>query len=175
MRLFVCIWPSGPVLRELQELDVAAVVGGGAWRPVPPENWHVTLRFLGDADPGEVDRLLADVSGPVEGHRCTTVRFGPAPTLLAGHVVVPVAGADALAAAVARATLDVGEPPRQRFEGHLTLARRRKGASPDRLPAVPVAGRPVDVEQIVTDVALVASHLLPDGVRYETLARYPIG
>ena len=81
---------------------------------------------------------------------------------------MPVGGLDALAAAVGAATAELGERPRRRFVGHLTLARlHRRAAMPEVLGAL------VDGAFDVTAVALVQSRLHPDGARYETLATWP--
>lgn len=133
---------------------------------MPAENRHVTLRFVGEADPDEVHpRLLA-----AELPRAT-LRYGPATELLGERVlVVPVAGADDLAAAVAAATVDLGERPRSGFVGHLTLARRRRGAP----SASTDVGAPIVVDQSVSEIALVESRLTPAGAVYDTIGRYDL-
>lgn len=155
-RLFVCAWPPPDVVDVLDQIPRPAV-DGVRW--VAPETWHVTLRFIGDADVDEVTALLAVADLPA-----TTLVLGPAVELLSDrHVVVRVAGADALARAVRRATAGIGgrDP---RFHGHLTLARTARGAATGLLGA-PFAAT-FDVEQI----ALVASDLQPDGPVYATVA-----
>lgn len=131
-------------------------------RWVPPENWHVTLRFVGDASPDEVAERLARASLPM-----ATARLGPfVERLDRQQLVVPVAGVDELAAAVVRATDGVGEPARHEFRGHLTVARLRPGASSA------VEGTPVDANFEVVEVALVASDLTPAGAVYTTVATF---
>ena len=65
-------------------------------------------------------------------------------------------------------TRDLGEPPRKRFVGHLTLARLKRHA---RMPAA--IGALVTGEFDVEEVALVQSRLDPQGARYETLSPGP--
>ena len=85
-------------------------------------------------------------------------------------LVVPVDGVDALAAAVTKATRQIGEPPSKRFVGHLTLARiKRHAHAPRALGALVAADFDVD------EIALVQSRLHPDGARYETLRTWPTG
>jgi 2'-5' RNA ligase len=163
--MFVAVWPPEDVvehLRALRRKDQRGI------RFVAPENWHVTLRFLGDVDEGEavaaLDALDTAELPPL------LARVGPAVDVLADRaLVIPVAGLDELARAVERATKHLGEPPRKRFVGHLTIARCARGA---RLPAA--LGSLFDDEFAVAAIALVQSRLEPAGARYETLASWPV-
>ncbi len=163
MRLFVALWPPDHVVRRLEELHRKDQRGV---RFVDPDRWHVTVRFLGDADPDEVGEALD------RGRFApTTVELGPGVDLLGDRlVVVPARGADDLAAEVARATAGLGsEPPRSRYRGHLTLARLQRRA---QLPRI--LGHHVDASWEPDEVALVASTLRPDHVRYETIGTWPL-
>ena len=164
-RLFVAVWPPEEVvehLRSLRRKDQRGI------RFVPPENWHVTLRFLGEADEREVAAALDELD--TRSLSPTVAHVGPAVDVIGGKaLMIPVAGLDELARAVERATVHLGEPPRKRFVGHLTLARCARGA---RMPAV--LGSLFDDEFPVTSIALVESRLGPAGARYETLATWPV-
>lgn len=162
-RLFVCLWPPEEVVSVLEELHRKDQVGA---RFVHPENWHVTLRFLGDADPNQVAVAL------------DTALFEPAPVTLGpavdigngGVLFVPATGADDLAAEVTRVTRDLGdEPVRPRFLGHVTIARLKKRANMPR-----ALGELISAEWNPSEVALVESNLRPDGVRYDTLATWSV-
>ena len=161
-RLFVGVWPPEDVLEALRLLRRKDERGV---RFVPPENWHITLRFLGDVDPDEARAALAAGS-----YTRSVARLGPGVDVLKRHsVIVPVAGVDELAGEVALATRGVGEEPeRPRFTGHLTLARLKRRARP---PVV--TGSHVNAEFIVGQVALVASSLKPTGAVYTTLDTWP--
>jgi 2'-5' RNA ligase len=163
-RLFLTLWLPDHATAALEELHRKDAKGV---RFVPPENWHVTLRFLGTCEPG-------DAVAAVDGARlpAASARLGPAVDLLRrDHLVVPVKGIDELAAAVVKATSDIGDPPPKRaFFGHVTLARLKKHADMPR-----VLGDSVSAEWPVREVALVQSRLHPDGARYETLTTWPVG
>jgi 2'-5' RNA ligase len=156
MRLFVAILPPSAVLD-----DVAALR-----RPERPgvrwttrDQWHVTLRFLGEVpDPAPVAEALD--AAPLA--RATAV-LGPEATPLGRRVVcVPVAGLDDLAAGVVAATAGFGRPPEPRpFHGHLTLARVTRGPLRDLL------GEPISARFAVRAVRLVRSRLGPQGARYD--------
>lgn len=155
------MWPPDDVVEELRGLRRKDQRGV---RFVAPESWHVTLRFLGQADPGAVAAALAGASLPP-----ARARLGPAVDILSERaLVIPVDGLDDLAAAVESATAPFGERSRRRFVGHLTVARVKPGvAMPSTLGAM------VHAEFDVHEVALVQSRLEPDGARYETLAVWP--
>lgn len=158
-RLFVCAWPPADVVDLLEQLPRPAE-DGVRW--VAPATWHVTLRFIGDADVEEVAERLGRAALPA-----ATLTLGPAVDLLSDrHLVVPVAGADALASTVRSATAGIGERDPHRFRGHLTLARADRGAA-DRLTGAPITGR-----FEVREVALVASDLQAGGPVYSTVAAF---
>ena len=118
MRLFVAVRPPDDVLDAVAALARPAHPGV---RWTTRDQWHVTLRFLGEVgDPEPVAAALAAAPLPA-----ATAALGPRVTALgSGVVCLPVAGLDALAAAVSEATAGWGRPPEhRRFRGHLTLAR----------------------------------------------------
>ena len=157
-RRFVAVWPSGSVLDTVEALH-RPVDAGGRW--TRRDQWHVTLRFLGDAPLDEVVAALDGVGeGPVQA------QLGPAVDLLGDSVVhVPVAGLDALADDVVARTAGIGRPPEDRaFLGHLTLARIVGEPPPG------VLGQPVSASWAVDAVHVVASHLGGTAARYETEA-----
>lgn len=158
-RLFVAAWPDDATIAALSSLP-RADERGVRWSRA--EQWHVTLRFLGMSDPSEViERLSSAAVPPADAH------LGPTIEWLGPQLVVPVAGVDSLAQAVTRATDDIGEPPRPRFRGHLTLARTRGNATPSLL------GHPFEATFAIREVAVVRSDLTADGARYETVATVP--
>jgi RNA 2',3'-cyclic 3'-phosphodiesterase len=161
-RLFLAVWPTASVIERLRAVPTAFHPGV---RWVPPENWHVTLRFFGDAEPAAVTARLAGRLGSLPS---ATAVFGPAVQRLGRRAfVVPVGGLEELASAVGVATADVGAPVGRRpFNGHLTLARLRRGTVAD-VPAVSIAAA-----QRVTDVVLVQSDLTPVGATYRVIGRW---
>jgi 2'-5' RNA ligase len=162
-RLFIAVWPSEVVVADLTALHRKDQRGV---RFVSPESWHITLRFLGEARPDDVHAAMEGWSTPT-----ATVQLGPAVDVLAERaLVVPAAGLDEIAAEVAERTAHLGEPPRKRFIGHLTLARVKPYAQMPR-----VLGSLFSAEFVADEVALVQSRLDPDGARYETIATWPLG
>jgi len=133
---------------------------------VPPSNWHVTLRFFGDAEPADALSSLTSTALPA-----ATAVLGPVVRRLGqSAVVVPVTGLDALAEAVGAATAEVGRPsPPRPFTGHLTLARLRPGATCD------LVGTRVAAEIRIAEVVLVASDLTHDGATYRVIGTWAAG
>jgi 2'-5' RNA ligase len=159
-RLFVAVWPPEEVVADLTALPRKDQRGV---RFVHPDNWHLTLRFLGDANP---DAVIAALDG-IEFDR-TEIRIGPGVDLLGDHsLVLPASGLDTVAADVTDRTRDLGEPPRKRFTGHLTLARLKPYA---KMPHA--LGAMFDATFALEEIALVQSRLHPDGARYDTLATW---
>jgi RNA 2',3'-cyclic 3'-phosphodiesterase len=165
-RLFVAIWPPEYVrehVRELGREDWAGV------RWTPEQNWHVTLRFLGDAEP---DAVAATLSAATLPSAVATVSSEPA--ILGSHsVVLPVSGVDELAESVWAATESLGtQSLSEHFRGHLTIGRtvgRDKIVHTDSTSATkPDAGT-----FEVTEVALVESTLSAEGASYATIATFP--
>jgi len=167
VRLFVAVSPPESVIELLLGIE----------RPEIPQlrwttelQWHVTLRFLSEVDdPGPVADALGVVPEVLHASGVTGVRaiLGPTTAWYPGRQVlqVPVAGLDALADAVHRATEPWGDAADHRFSGHLTLARVRGRA---RGPAG-LAGASVAATWQVRGFELVSSVLGRGGSRYETL------
>ena len=128
----------------------------------PPENWHITMRFIGKASDVQRERMLAFL----DQHLVTqpfSVRFGGLGTFpRPGKATVAWLAAEAedlrvLAATVEEAATTVGFMPEERpFHPHLTLSRirppRDMSAVVERFPRFPRSMK-------VTSVALYESTL----------------
>lgn len=159
VRLFVAAWPPAAVSARLADLT-RSTEPGVRW--VPDRNRHLTLRFIGDADAGEVaDRLAAATLPRV------TATLGPAVEPFGRRLLaVPVEGVDPLAAAVRAATSGIGAEERRRFRGHLSIARLGRDACSS------LSGHRLHDEFEVTEITLTNSELGPDGATYTTVARF---
>lgn len=143
-------------------------------KPVPPENWHVTLRFLGPSSGEQADR----VAGFLDERLSTapfTVSFAglgafPDPSR-AAVLWLGIDRGSAELAEIARlceeAATAAGFTSNDRpFHAHLTLARLRpkQDVAPlvERFPAFPLT-------PMVREVVMFRSHLGRGGARYERL------
>jgi 2'-5' RNA ligase len=167
VRLFVAVWPPADLVARLGDLQRPERPGV---RWTTPDQWHVTLRFLGHLD--DAEGVKAALLGVSELAAATTASAGPETRRLGTSLVcLPVAGLDELAGAVGGLTGGYGEPPSsdRPFRGHLTLARAKRGTSVGGL-----VGEPLSASWTVDSVTLVASDLHPQGARYHVVARYPL-
>ena len=76
MRLFIAVWPPPDVLDTVARLDRPDVPG---LRWTTPDQWHVTLRFLGQCEVEEVERAWEGVAHSPVGRATmgpVTSRFG---------------------------------------------------------------------------------------------------
>jgi 2'-5' RNA ligase len=164
-RVFVAVYPSPDVVLALAELPRTDQPGV---RWVPPEQYHVTLRFLGDVPPDAVARAVDPVAAR---HPPPEVRLGPRVSRLGRSVIcVPAAGLDELAGAIVAVTDHLGDPPDPRpFRGHLTLARLRGRA------ACGLAGTPFTADFTAREVHLVQSITRPEGAEHELIRRWHLG
>jgi len=172
-RMFLAVELDEGVRRLLAAFLDGADLPGQA---VPPENWHLTLRFLGWATEVQRDGILRwlDEAGLGKPFRIRFAGLGAFPkarraTVLWLGVRSGIEGLERLAAAAEEASVAAGFAPEGRpFHPHLTLARVR--------PAVDVTdlvGRfpPFDVVMEVGAVTFYRSRLAPGGASYEVVDR----
>lgn len=164
-RVFVSVRPPPSVRAVLEGLPRPEVP---ALRWVPPEQWHVTLRFLGRAEPAEVLAALSSAALPQ-----VDAQLGPrAMRLGRGVLVLPVSGLDDLAVAVRAATAGIGDPPDfAEFAGHLTLARFRGGSTDRRAGVGDAIGLACTARFPVVEVEVVSSVTAATGAVHEVLGR----
>lgn len=154
-----------------------------AW--VPPENLHVTLKFLGSVEEervGAVGRALAAVTAAARSFDLAIAGLSAFPTATRPRVVWAGVGAGgeqlaALAAAVEGALAALGFPPEDRpYVGHVTLGRMRQ---PRRDPilarALAVGAEQPFGRTSVDRLTLMRSDLSPRGARYTPLDSWPLG
>lgn len=175
-----------PELRQRLEEAVTplrAVARGISW--VGTDNFHVTLKFLGDVEERRAEEIGGALAGAVvaiDAFAITLRGLGAFPTPTRPRVIwAGVTTGEqlltALATAVEQCLVPLGFPREGRaFSAHVTLGRVRE---PRRDPALAEAlARAIDLELggiRVERVVLMRSELSPRGARYSELAALPLG
>jgi 2'-5' RNA ligase len=178
-RLFVAIEVSDEAKDAIEDAIGRWRVEFPKARWVPSENWHVTVKFLGQTYPrlvGWVHDRVGEVAGSLIAFpmRLTTLGAFPSP----GRARVLWAGLDDRAGRMAEVAhaLDAAlarefKPETRAFSPHLTVAR---SDPPLRLPDG-FAGAPLEpIECRVDRVVLFRSHLRRPAPIYEPLASFPL-
>ena len=167
-RLFVALWPDAGVRARLAEIGAAVPLGGG--RPVPPQNLHVTLAFLGESDAARracIEQALSGAGAPEFELRFGVLRHRrrSAMVWLEAQTVPPAL--DGLVRALDAALAGCGFAPETRpFRAHVTLARNAR--------RIDLRSAQIDVAWRVRDFCLVTSNPAPTGSIYTVLRRWPL-
>ena len=145
-------------------------------RPVPPSNWHLTVRFLGETTPVQADRLLAaldegELGGPFSLRLAGLGAF-PNPdraAVLWMGVEAPENRLAELNRMAERLARDLGFEAEERpYHPHLTLSRVRPPEDVwSILEAEPEFPRPIFVEH----VTLFETRFGSGGAHYEVVDR----
>lgn len=175
LRIFLAVAPPDEVRHALlDQLGHAPLPG----KRVPPANWHITLRFLGEVEETAMERFTAALDQRELGSRFVVGldRLGAFPRASKATVLWAGVGRGSerlfeLAEVADDAALDAGISGEDRpFRPHLTLSRIRPQARVVEL-----------VDDALIDVAwrvegLILFRTLPGrgGVRYEPLETFPL-
>lgn len=166
-RLFFALLLDEAVRKQLRQLQKDLDQAGG--RPVPEENLHLTLLFLGNVEADKIDAvraIAADIEGEpfdlvldtLGGFRQNNARIlWIGPSELSSELGVLH---QSLRRQVRKIGLRVGKGA---YRPHVTLVRKadlRKKLPEDLEP---------DIHWTARRFALISSELLPSGSRYETL------
>jgi len=180
IRAFVALPLPAETCEGLERVQSQAPLG----RPVPVENMHLTLAFLGDIPPDGLDDLaeaMADIDPPprfdirLDG----LAFFGGQPPGALAATVRPEPLLESLHGAVLRAARAAGlTVKRQRFRPHVTLLRLPRPLGPeDEAALARFMGKHAGTfaaEFTATEFCLYRSILRPEGARHEELAFFEL-
>jgi 2'-5' RNA ligase len=166
VRLFFALWPPAETAQALGHwaAKVREQAGGKA---TAVDNIHLTLAFLGDADPAKATSAARHVQA-----RRHTLPIDAARYMKKNEMVwvAPAAMPPALAALAGdlhRELRAAGFVLEERpFAAHITVV--RKARMPKSTPPLPRVAWPVD------EFLLARSHRSPKGSTYEPLERFPL-
>lgn len=166
-RLFFGIYPDLPANQLLQRIQAQTACAG---KPTAPQNFHVTLIFVGereDAELGRIERAAASVSVPPFTLRLEHYDVFKRIGLLACVPARTPVELLSLHKRLLGALRECGVHIRSRLYPHLTLFRKIEGVPAEReLPAA--------VEWRVASFALVESSLRPDKAHYRIVREYKL-
>jgi 2'-5' RNA ligase len=172
---------TGLELPETVAGQLALLPGGvvGA-RWLKPEDYHITLRFIGDIDVGatrDIDETLSDIRGPKAPVRFEELSWfgGDRPRAIVAKVKADPALMD-LQAEQERRLRRIGiEPETRKYTPHVTLARLR-GASQTAVASYLAMRGALVVDSFVAErFVLYSARAGSGGGPYVVEAAYPLG
>lgn len=182
MRSFVAIDLDAPLRSRLAELQTTLRRAAAKTSWVKPENLHLTLRFLGEADPEALRALASSLATEISCLPGFTLHFRGCgvfppqgrPRVLWVGVAEPPSALFDVQAEVERLARESGfAPDDRRFEPHLTLARFRQ--KPRGLGSVLRDHSGLELGAIeVENIRLYESRLSDQGSIYRLLAELPL-
>lgn len=178
MRLFIAIDPSDEVRGEIAAL--CRGLDGARW--LPPEQYHVTIRFLGEVDPearARIAEALGSVREPTFPLRLAGAgRFPPrrAPRVL-WIGIEPEERLGSLHSRIERQLSEAGLAAEEKpFSPHLTIARLREGTATPAVEGWLERAREFRAGPFpVSRFFLYSSVLGPGGARHRREREYGLG
>jgi len=165
-KLFFALWPDDQTRQELVQLSQSIQAAG--FKPVQPQNLHVTLVFLGHVDSAAellVKQSVADISAEPFVLTFDQLSYWSRPKVLCLTCQQPAQQSVMLAAALDAAVASCGiETDKRPYLPHITLARHVR-----HLPDI-------NIKPIVwraESFCLVESCSEPDGVQYKVIQQWP--
>ncbi len=166
MRLFFALWPPAAAAKALAGWARAVQKESGG-KALSAEKIHLTLAFLGKADPDQAGAAAREVVAEKFEMPLDAARYWP-------HNRIVWIGAEQVPAPLGRLAAQLHAVLRGRgfaledrpFAAHLTLV--RKAGRPAAIPPLPPVDWPVE------EFVLARSQTLPAGSQYEILDRFPL-
>lgn len=169
-RLFFALWPSAPMQAALAAAARPTIDSLRSGRPVPRENLHLTLAFLGSVPESSVE-VLEDAARRLDRTSALTVTFDALEYWARAEILCAAARstpeAAAFAEALKQALLAKGfAPDLKPFRPHVTLARQVQRRPSERTLA--------PVSWTFSEFALIESRSSPEGSLYSVVASWPL-
>ncbi len=184
MRLFIAVNLSVEAREAIQSALDDFPIKNPPWRWVSSDNWHLTLKFLGDTEQARVSALRAALEEVAKKHRAfemTLGAFGGFPNLRNPRVLFYNVEQGSKELEMLANEVDVAveramgiEREKRPFQGHVTIARVKDTLSPDifarfaRVPALTGAVTRVDKFE------LMESRLARTGATYSVVKEFAL-
>lgn len=188
LRAFIAIDLPHPIQEaiEKQTSRLRQAAGDGLVRWIPPQNIHLTLKFLGNIAASHMDFLKQLLHQTADSHQPFDVQIGgigsfpnsKLPRVLWAGVHAPADLASLQKNIEAGAARLGYEKEARPFSPHLTLGRVRQGIDPRDLQKISAALNGIQIGNIgsarVDAVHLYKSELRPEGSLYTKLFSAPL-
>lgn len=185
MRLFLAINLPPSVVGAIDEEAAALRAAAPSVRWIPPEKWHLTVRFFGEQPLDRVPAIRDALDAATARHAEAPLAIGGVgafPNFRRARIVwigvapdprLEMLHHDIESACVALGMEHEGRP----FRPHVTLARVPHGVDEATLRALSRAARSVRYSEVIdaASVDLMASELTPQGPQYRLLHSSPLG
>ncbi len=181
MRLFIALTPPPAVQREVWDAFAPLRARPLPVKWVPPENVHLTLKFLGEVAAERQPEIVGALASAAQGTKTITLVVrgaGAFPNARAPRVVwagiEPDPAIEILADRVERSCAPLGFPLEGRpFRPHLTLGRAERNARARDWAGVAelLDGLAVEASAVLDGVDLVSSELRRGGSVYHRVHR----
>jgi 2'-5' RNA ligase len=166
LRLFFALWPAPGVARALAEWAQAVQRDSGG-RTTAVETIHLTLAFLGEADPLNAARAAANVKGKAFEMKIDAAKYWRHNRIVwVGPGELPMELSDLVGQLHGALRADGFVLEDRPFAAHITLI--RKADPPNSMPPLPA------VEWQAKELLLVRSVPGGRGSRYEPVACFPL-
>lgn len=184
IRTFIAVELPEDVLSWIGSIQAGLRKSGLGFRWVPVKNIHLTLKFLGDVQEGDIQKIGQEMLE-------TARRFAPVSMTAKGIGVFPdfrrprvvwvgvsgrTGGLVPLQSALEDRLADIGYPKERRpFKQHLTLGRAKKRIDTESLVQAVTAFSGQESEPfLIEKITLFKSDLKPSGAVYSNLLEAPL-
>ncbi|MCL5011132.1 MAG: RNA 2',3'-cyclic phosphodiesterase [Patescibacteria group bacterium] len=189
-RLFIAISLPSEIKKELAGLQAEIKnsfpmeIGGAVAKWVAPENLHITLFFIGEAEDSKVPEISAIIQKALGSRKKLPVKisricYGPGQAIPPRFVWLELAknnDLERLAETLGQEIIKAGvlrQSETRPFSGHITLARIKewiwRRIEPDEQPQIE---KDLDLNFEVKSVYLMESHLKKTGPEYNVLSSF---
>lgn len=186
MRLFIALPLPDYIEQKLGDISGLLKEQGGKVRWVPPENIHMTVRFLGETEDGRVPKLVRMLDEIVPQFDSTVVvidRLGGFPNIRKPRVIWAGLAESDNVERLSKMTRQIElavrklrfEPEKKGFKPHLTLGRVKDPKSVQTLASFIESYRFDPIQVHLDRVVLFRSTLTPKGAVYERLHEVKLG
>jgi 2'-5' RNA ligase len=184
LRSFIAFELPEDVLSALRRLQQGLKNHDFAVRWVRPEGIHLTLKFLGDIEPAQIDEIAGRMTAAARGYGCMSLSakgIGVFPHLRRPRVLwVGLAGAVQRLSDLQR-RIDVGlaevgfKREKRSFKGHLTIGRFKARVDSRQVAHALEAFADFETQPFSADrIILFRSELKPTGAVYSILKHIPL-